>query len=99
MVTQQLLRKVDILRQHERYGYQIAYYLLGCEDLAILAATQAFLEIMEDHDFFQQNQPSQKHRLKQVIITHSMRIKASVSPQEQRVFNGLGGKKNGNERN
>lgn len=78
---QELLRKADVLKQYEVYGYQVAYYLLENEILATQAATQALIELLKDEDFFHQPQPLQKKKTKQVFMKQSLLIKALVLQQ------------------
>ncbi|WP_204603932.1 hypothetical protein [Cohnella boryungensis] len=77
--NQELLRKVIVLRQYENYGYQIAYYLLENEALAIKAATQALLELFKADKFFHQPLSFQKQLMKKVFIKHSLLTKASMA--------------------
>jgi hypothetical protein len=44
--------KVDILRGFETFGYQVAYYLLQDEELALKATQSALLEQGLNDDFF-----------------------------------------------
>lgn len=78
---EELLRKADVLKQYEIYGYQVAYYLLENETLATKAATQALIELLKDEDFFHQTQSLQKQKTKQVFIKQSLLIKALVLQQ------------------
>ncbi|KRE24893.1 hypothetical protein [Paenibacillus sp. Soil522] len=78
---EELLRKADVLKQYEIYGYQVAYYLLENEILATKAATQALIELLKDEDFFHQTQSLQKQKTKQVFIKQSLLIKALVLQQ------------------
>ncbi|CAM4157708.1 hypothetical protein L1N85_08405 [Paenibacillus alkaliterrae] len=78
MKRQELLRKADVLKQYEVYGYQIAYYLLENETLAAEAATQALIELFKADEFFHQSPSLQKQITKQVFIKQSLSTKASV---------------------
>lgn len=76
---QELQRKADVLKQYEVYSYQVAYYLLENEQLAAQAATQALIELLQDEQFFNQPEPCQKQRTKQVCMKQSLLAKMSVS--------------------
>ncbi|MDQ0115147.1 hypothetical protein [Paenibacillus harenae] len=78
---EELLRKADVLRQYEIYGYQVAYYLLENETLATKATTQALIELLKDEDFFHQTESLQKQKTKQVFIKQSLLIKSLVLQQ------------------
>ncbi|MGM0884991.1 MAG: hypothetical protein ACQEXQ_28610 [Bacillota bacterium] len=78
---QELLRKADVLKQYEIYGYQVAYYLLENETLATQAANQALIELLKDEDFLHQTQSLQKQKTKQVFIKQSLLIKSLVLQQ------------------
>ncbi|MBP1933318.1 hypothetical protein [Ammoniphilus resinae] len=75
---QELLRKADVLKQYEVYGYRIAYYVLKNETLATKAATQALLELFYNDDFFHLPPFTQKHITKKVFMKQSLITKASV---------------------
>jgi hypothetical protein len=40
--------RVNILKTYEEYCYQICFYLLDCDKLAVRAAKQALYEIFKD---------------------------------------------------
>lgn len=75
---QDLHRKAAVLKQYERYGYQIAYYLLENETLAAIATTQALIELLQDEQFFNQPEPLQQQKTKQVVMKQSLLTKASA---------------------
>jgi hypothetical protein len=68
MTAIKLLQKANVLKKYEVYGYQISYYLLENEALAIEAATKALIEPINDDEFFHQTQSFQKQKTKQVFI-------------------------------
>ena len=68
-------QRADTLKQYETYGYQIAYYLLGNEDLAIQASVQALMELSRDEEIFRQPRPLQIQKAKQVFIKQSLLAK------------------------
>lgn len=66
MVTpkkQELLRqRAVVLKQYEVFSYQVAYYLLEDETLAAQAASQALFELLQDEEFYYQNEYIQKQK-------------------------------------
>lgn len=75
---QEVRRKADVLKQFEAYGYQVAYYLLEDEALAMQAATKALIELLNDDEFFRETLLHQKQKTKRIFIKHSLLIKRSV---------------------
>ncbi|MFX3631282.1 MAG: hypothetical protein ACE3L7_13725 [Candidatus Pristimantibacillus sp.] len=78
MKRQEMLYRADVLKQYEVYGYQVAYYLLEDEALAIQAANLALVELFKDEEFFRQSQLLQKQKTKQMFTRQSLKIKSSV---------------------
>ncbi|MBH5317702.1 hypothetical protein I6N90_07790 [Paenibacillus sp. GSMTC-2017] len=70
-------RKADVLKQYEGYGYQVAYYLLEDEALAMQAATKALIDLFKDNEFFDERHVYQKQKVKLVFMKHSLLTKGS----------------------
>ncbi|HTG69125.1 MAG TPA: hypothetical protein VL921_07665 [Candidatus Udaeobacter sp.] len=77
-MKEELQRKASILKQHEVYAYQAAYYLLENEALAVKAVTQALLAIIQDEPFFLQPKPLQQKRIKQTVMKEALLTKAAA---------------------
>ncbi|WP_169089625.1 hypothetical protein [Paenibacillus sp. PL91] len=81
MVTpkkQELLRqRAAVLKQYEVFSCQVAYYLLEDETLAVQAASQALFELLQDEEFYYQNEYIQKQKTKQSVMKNSLLRKAS----------------------
>ncbi|WP_169088903.1 hypothetical protein [Paenibacillus sp. PL91] len=75
---QELQRKAAILKQHETYAYQAAYYLVEDEALAAEAATKALIAILQDESFFQLSEQLQHNRVKQAVMKQALLTKAAV---------------------
>ncbi|MGM0884459.1 MAG: hypothetical protein ACQEXQ_25895 [Bacillota bacterium] len=74
---QELLRqRAAVLKQYEVFCYQVAYYLLEDETLAAQAASQALFELLQDEEFYYQNEYVQKQKIKQSVIKNSLLRKA-----------------------
>ncbi len=67
-----------LLKQYEVYGYQVTYYLLEHESWALQAATQAMIELIKDHDFFQLAPLAQQQKVKLVCMKNALSKRASV---------------------
>lgn len=76
----ELNRIADILKEHESYCYQIAYYLLEKEDSAVLAAKQALLELGRDRSFISESAEARRCRAKKVTMKHSLGIRLKSAP-------------------
>lgn len=76
-IKHELQRKAAILKQHEVYAYQAAYYLLENEALAAKAATQALMALLQDESFFQQPQPLQQKKMKQAVMKQALLTKGA----------------------
>lgn len=63
-----------LLRSHECYCYQVAYYLLGREEPSLTAAKLALLEVAGDGGFPLLSESLQRERIKRAVITHSLQI-------------------------
>jgi hypothetical protein len=71
-------KRADILKEYEVYGYQIAYFLLENEALAVQASTEALNELFKDHHFFHQTPSLQKQSVKQTFIKYALKTRVSV---------------------
>ncbi|SFF27696.1 hypothetical protein SAMN04487969_12238 [Paenibacillus algorifonticola] len=75
---QKLQHKAAVLKQYEVYGYQVAYYVLENEALAAQAAMQAFKQLFQDEQFFEQPQPVQKQQTKRAVMKQSLLSKCAA---------------------
>lgn len=75
---QELHQKAAVLKQYEVYCYQIAYFILEKEALAIQAATQALIELVQDEQFFHQSQNVQRQMTKKAVMKQSLLTKAKA---------------------
>lgn len=86
MVTpkkQDLLRqRAAVLKQYEVFSYQVAYYLLQDETLATQAASQTLFELLQDEEFYYQNEYIQKQKTKESVMKSSLLRKASSYEKE-----------------
>jgi hypothetical protein len=64
--------KVSILKQHEAYCYQVAFYLLENEPQAVRAAERTLLELFQAADFFQASEDLQRKMAKALAIRNSL---------------------------
>ncbi|WP_138752089.1 hypothetical protein [Paenibacillus sinopodophylli] len=78
MIRSELIQRAEILKQHEDYAYQTAYYLLEDEALAARAATDALAEMMFEAVFFSQEQVLRQQLMKRKVIRKSLSAKAAV---------------------
>lgn len=70
-----LAEKIEILKKHETYGYQIAFYLLQNEDLAIEAMKMALIELSMDDAFFRKSLTVQQQIMKRTSMNKSIEVK------------------------
>jgi hypothetical protein len=75
---QELQRKAAILKKHEIYAYQAAYYLVEDDALAAEAATKALIAMLQDESFFQLSEQLQHNRVKQAVMKQALLTKAAV---------------------
>jgi hypothetical protein len=73
-------KKVDILRGFETFGYQVAFYLLEDEELAVKATQSALLEQCLNDDFFTQPFAIQQLLIKKTVIKSALRVKHQSLP-------------------
>lgn len=66
--------KIECLREHEIYVYQIAFYILQNEELAIEATKKALLEISKNDHFYRTPQPDQRGMIRKLIIRKSIAL-------------------------
>ncbi|CAM4467065.1 uncharacterized protein (DUF924 family) [Paenibacillus endophyticus] len=81
MTRSVIMQRAAILKQHEHYAYQAAYYLLEDEDLASQAASCALAELLNDEAFFTHGCEHRKQLMKRKIIQTSLSTKASILRQ------------------
>ena len=68
-------RTIEALRKLETYGYQLAYYILQDEDLAIEATKMVLLVLAEVDEFYNMPVVAQRDLMKKSAIRQSMVIK------------------------
>lgn len=68
-------RTIEALRKLETYGYQLAYYILQDEDLAIEATKMVLLVLAEVDEFYNMPVAAQRDLMKKSAIRQSMVIK------------------------
>ncbi|WP_144023764.1 hypothetical protein MHI37_12105 [Paenibacillus sp. FSL H8-0548] len=78
MMKQKLQKKAALLKQHEVYAYQAAYFLLENEALAEQAATQALLASFQEESFFSELPESQIIKIKQKVMKYALLTKAAM---------------------
>lgn len=81
MTRSVMMQRAAILRQHEHYAYQAAYYLLEDEDLASEAASVALADLLYDEAFFASEFKHRKQLMKRKVIQTSLSTKASLLGQ------------------
>lgn len=70
-----LAEKVEILKKLETHGYQIAFYILQNEDLAIEAMKTALVELNMDVTFFRKSLTVQQQIMKRTSLNKSIAVK------------------------
>lgn len=71
--------KIETLRKLETYAFQVAYYILQDECLAIEATKYALLELSkEDDDFYRKPLPAQRDIMKKTMIKQSIAVKQEI---------------------
>lgn len=68
----------DLLRRYEPCCYQIAFFLLQQEELAIRVAAQVLLAIARTPAFFKAGEAEQRLFIKRNVIKESLKQKAAV---------------------
>jgi hypothetical protein len=74
--------KVKTLRSLENFCYQIAYYLLQDETLAVDAAKNALLDLGQKPEFFRMTSSVQQELTKKVTIRSSFQVKCNNSSND-----------------
>jgi hypothetical protein len=69
------MRQFEFLRTLETYAYQVAYYVLDDEDLAIDATKNALLELSRDGHFFTQSPTTQDVILRKTVMKQSIKAR------------------------
>ncbi|CAG7648997.1 hypothetical protein ACFQI7_27145 [Paenibacillus allorhizosphaerae] len=67
--------KADMLKEHEVYCYQVAYYLLQNEDGARLAAERTLLALYPRCDFYTLPEKERKAAVKAEAVRQSLKVK------------------------
>ncbi|OAB43302.1 hypothetical protein [Paenibacillus antarcticus] len=76
--TNYLNRTVEVLRQLETYGYQVAYYILQNEDRAMVATKIVLLAVAQEDRLHNMPVSVQRDLMKNKIIKQSMLLKYEV---------------------
>lgn len=70
---------VEILREYELYCYRIAHFILEQEEYAVLAASQALIELGSNYHFLTESTEERWKMAKKVVIRHSLEV--SILPE------------------
>lgn len=70
--------KVEILRRLETFSYQVAYFILEDEGLAIDATKRALIEVSLNADFYRQSLSNQRETLRKLTIRQSLAPKTKT---------------------
>ncbi len=68
------MNKISALRKYETYCYQVSYYMLEDEEMAVEAVSQAFIHLYQQETFFSLNEEEQRSYLKHNTIQQSLDI-------------------------
>ncbi|AJS58174.1 hypothetical protein [Paenibacillus sp. IHBB 10380] len=68
-------RTIEALRRLETYGYQVAYYILQDEDLAMDATKMTLLALAQEDRFYNMPLVVQRAKMRKMIIRESIVIK------------------------
>ncbi|MEC0091123.1 hypothetical protein PMSD_09715 [Paenibacillus macquariensis subsp. defensor] len=71
-------RTVEVLRRLETYGYQVAYYILQDEDLAMDATKIVLLALAQEDTLYNLPVSVQRDLMKRKIMKQSMLLKYEV---------------------
>jgi hypothetical protein len=66
------------LRRLEVYAYQMAFYVLQNEDLAVEAAKTALLELGKNNEFYTMPDPVQNVMMKKTVISATIKVKQQM---------------------
>ncbi|GIQ67214.1 hypothetical protein DUZ99_17635 [Xylanibacillus composti] len=80
---QATIDKTAALRHYETYCFQISYYLLEKEELAIEAVSQAFIQIYKNDAFFSMGEMEQRAHMKQCVIRHALEARKQCLLRKQ----------------
>jgi hypothetical protein len=69
----------EVLKEHEVYCYQIAYFILEHEEYAVLAAKQALIELGCNDGFLTDSAEERWRTAKKVCVRHSLEV--SILPE------------------
>jgi len=67
--------RMEKLRSYEEYCYQVAYYLLGEEEEAILAAKSTLLELGQDGGFWRASEDDRQKQVKRRAMMQSLELR------------------------
>lgn len=70
-----LRTKVEELKRLETYGYQVAYFILQNEHMAIEATKTALLELIGDPSFFLKPLSVRRDIMKKTMMRRSIAVK------------------------
>lgn len=69
-----MMRRVELLRRHEDFAYQVAYFLLLKEESAVAAARQALLAFAADESFFSLPPAERENHLKRQVMKEALAV-------------------------
>lgn len=75
LTTLCLEQKIEMLKMVERYGYQVAHYVLEDDHLAMEATKLALLEVSQNAEFYRGEQLNQRSIIKKAIIRQAIAVK------------------------
>jgi hypothetical protein len=58
--------RIEVLRYYELECYHICHFILKCEQLALITAQEALLQLLKDEEFYIQNEADQFLHVKKV---------------------------------
>ncbi|CAM3639947.1 hypothetical protein COLU111180_00695 [Cohnella lubricantis] len=69
------MTRIDLLRSHEAYAYQVAYYLLRKEEPAAAAAQEALLAVAADRGFFSLPPSMRESWIKRQVMKEALAVR------------------------
>lgn len=70
----QLTTRIELLRSHEAYAYQVAYYLLRKEEPAVAAVKQALLAVAADRAFISMPPSMRESRIRRQVMKEALDV-------------------------
>lgn len=70
----------NVLKEYELLCYQVAYYLLQQEEIAVHASLSALTELLYDDGFYTSSADMQKELVKKAVMRHSLQMSAGRPP-------------------